>query len=229
MILAAGRGERLRPITDTVPKPLVLIGERTLIEHHLVRLSAMGVNHVVINVAHLGEKIMEFLGDGSRFDLKLSYSIEPNRALGTAGGIINALDHFTEQLFLVINSDIFTDCDFSQIQMPDSSKAHLVLAPNPAHNPNGDYCLTDGHLVQHPSNPAQTTVTFTGIGLYRKTMFEALDIEKCGLTQVFDQPIRKGEISGQLHPTLWIDVGNAERLAQARIWAKTQEKNIKYC
>ncbi len=219
MILAAGRGERLRPITDTIPKPLVPMGERTLIEHHLVRLSAAGVRHVVINVAYLGEKIMQFLGDGSRFDLKLSYSIESNGALGTAGGIINALDRFKEEQFLVINSDIFTDCDFSQIQLPDSSKAHLVLAPNPAHNLNGDYCLTDDDgdgMVQHPSNPAQTTFTFTGIGLYRKTMFEALDIEKCGLTQVFDQPIRNGEISGQLHRTLWIDVGNAERLAQAR-------------
>ncbi len=224
MILAAGRGERLRPITDAVPKPLVPIGGRTLIEHHLVRLSAMDVNHVVINVAYLGEKIMEFLGDGSRFGLKLSYSIESNRALGTAGGIINALDYFKEEPFLVINSDIFTDCDFSQIQMPDTAKAHLVLAPNPAHNPNGDYCLSNNCLVQHPSSPAQTTVTFTGIGLYRKTMFEALDIEKCELTQVFDQPIRKGEISGQLHQTLWIDVGTVERLAQARTWTKTRQE-----
>lgn len=219
MILAAGRGERLKPLTDTVPKPLVPIGERTLIEHHLVRLSALGVRHVVINVAYLGEKIMQFLGDGSRFDLKLSYSIEANQPLGTAGGIINALKLFKEQSFLVINSDVFTDCDFSQIKMPDTSKAHLLFAPNPAHNPNGDYCLIDGK-VQHPANPAQTTVTFAGIGLYRKIMFAALDIKKCELPDVFEQPIRHGEISGQLHRTLWIDVGNAERLEQARAYAR---------
>lgn len=227
MILAAGRGERLRPITDTVPKPLVPIGERTLIEHHLTRLSASGVEHVVINVAYLGEKIIQFLGDGSRFDLQLSYSLEANGALGTAGGIINALVHFKEAQFLVINSDIFTDYDFSQIQMPDSSMAHIVLTPNPAHNPGGDYCLTDG-IVQHPAHQAQNTVTFTGIGLYRKAMFETLCDEKygekCNLAQIFEEPIQNGKISGELQQSMWIDVGNAERLVQARAWTE----RIKY-
>ena len=215
MILAAGRGQRLRPITDTIPKPLVMVGELTLIEHHLVRLVACGIEQVVINVAYLGEKISAFLGDGSRFGLELHYSVEENGALGTAGGIIHALKHFTEDPFLVINSDIFTDYDFSQIQLPDSSIAHIVLAPNPAHNSSGDYCLVDG-IVQHPAHPTQDTVTFAGIGLYRKAMFEAYTAEKNDLASLFEPLIRNHKISGELHQTMWIDVGNAERLTHAR-------------
>ncbi len=215
MILAAGRGNRLRPITDTLPKPLVVVGERTLIEHHLMKLSACGIAHVVINVAYLGEKIIALLGDGSRFGLRLSYSIEAEGALGTAGGIMNALHHFKETPFLVVNSDIFTDYDFSHMQIPDSSMAHLVLTPNPAHHPNGDYCLIDGK-VQHPAYSTQNTVTFAGIGLYRKALFARLAVEKCGLAQIFEQPIRNGTFSGEIHQTSWIDVGSAARLVQAR-------------
>ncbi len=218
MILAAGRGERLRPITDTLPKPLVTVGEYTLIEHHLTKLSVAGVRHVVINVAYLGNQIMEFLGDGSYFGLTISYSIETNGALGTAGGIINALKHFREKQFLVINSDIFTDYDFSQIHLPDSSLAHIVLTTNPAHNQTGDYCLRHS-MVQH-ADSAQNTLTFAGIGLYRKALF-ATATEKSErtpreLAQFFEQPIQHKQISGELHTTMWIDVGSTERLAQAR-------------
>jgi len=216
MILAAGRGERLRPITDSIPKPLITVGGLTLIEHHLYRLSSFGFKHVVINVSYLGEKIMSFLGDGSRFDLKISYSIEADGALGTAGGILNALEIFQQDQFLVVNGDVFTDFNFSQIHPLDTSNAHLVLVPNPPHHPEGDFCLRDG-VVQLSDSESQNTYTFAGIGLYRKSFFDSLVQKKCELGEYFRQLVQKGEISGTVHRSLWIDVGSAERLQQARL------------
>jgi len=217
MILAAGRGERLRPITDSTPKPLIQVGQNTLIEHHLTKLSNIGFKHVVINVSYLAEIIIKYLGSGNRFGLKISYSREPDNALETGGGIVKALDLLEEEQFLVANSDIFTDYEFSKPDILESAKAHLVLVSNPQHNFGGDFCLVDGR-VQQPSNlyMTETTYTFSGIGYYRRSLFESYSPNKLSLAQILEQPVKNGIVSGEIHKSLWIDVGNPERLAQAR-------------
>jgi MurNAc alpha-1-phosphate uridylyltransferase len=215
MILAAGRGERMRPITDSVPKPLIEIGGITLIEHHLFRLSGFGFKHVIINVSYLGEKIVGFLGDGTRFNLKISYSNESDGALGTAGGIVNALEYFSEDRFLVVNGDIFTNFNFLRMQLNRSENAQLVLVPNPPHHPGGDFCL-EGGMLQLPGPDAGKTYTFSGIGMYRRSFFDSLTPGKYELGDHFRDSIRNGKIAATLHESLWIDVGNPERLQQAR-------------
>ena len=224
MILAAGRGERMRPITDSVPKPLIDVGGITLIEHHLFRLSGLGFKHVIINVSYLGEKIIGFLGDGSRFDLVISYSNEPGGALGTAGGIVNALEIFKEDQFLVVNGDVFTNFNFSGIHLNSSTNAHLVLVPNPPHHPTGDFCIKDG-ILQLPTPESRQTYTFAGIGMYRRSFFDSLSQGKYELGEHFRKSIRIGEISATLHQSLWIDVGNPERLQQARTVVQDDSQN----
>lgn len=214
MILAAGRGERLRPITDTTPKPLLKIGNTTLIEHHLSKLKENGIEHIIINVAYLAEKIVEYLGDGSRYGLKISYSWERNGALGTGGGIIQAKQLFNEETFLIINGDIYTDYDFSKVQIPATSIAHLVLVPNPPHNPQGDYQLSNGKLQR--SGKTGTTYTFSGIGIYRKSLFELLTPEKIQLAAILENEIKNENISGELFGSIWHDVGTTERLILTR-------------
>ncbi len=214
MILAAGRGERLRPLTDSVPKPLVRVGQQTLIERHLQKLSCQNFNHIVINVSYLAEKIIDYLGDGSRFNTKISYSIEPDGALGSAGGIVNALDLLEQDRFVVLNGDILTDYNFSNLQLSESCKAHLVLVPNPAHNVHGDYNLVDG-MVRHCENDPVCDYTFAGIGLYHRELFAGPGLKARELANTFSRPVRHREVSGEVHRGLWIDVGNRERLAQA--------------
>jgi MurNAc alpha-1-phosphate uridylyltransferase len=215
MILAAGRGERMRPITDSVPKPLIDIGGVTLIEHHLFKLSGLGFKHVVINVSYLGEKITGFIGDGARFNLKISYSNESDGALGTAGGIVNALELFSEDQFLVVNGDIFTNFNFSRMQLNRFTRAHLVLVPNPPHHPKGDFCLK-GESVCIPTPESRNTYTFAGIGMYRRAFFDSLPPGIFELGQHFRNSMRDEKITGTVHESLWIDVGNPQRLQQAR-------------
>ncbi len=216
MILAAGRGERMRPLTDTLPKPLLPVGDTPLIEHHILKLAKANFGKCVINVAHLPELIKECLGDGSRFGIKICYSHEIDGALGTAGGIVHALDFFADHELLVINGDIFTGFDFTKLTLPRNSAAHLVMVDNPPHHPQGDFWLEGGRIERIGKNP-NPGYTFSGIGVYRKEIFADLPAgKKIELKTVFDGLIDQKAITGEYTQSMWMDVGNPDRLRQAR-------------
>ena len=210
MILAAGRGERLRPLTDHTPKPLIDVRGKPLIAHHLEALHRVGVESVVINVSWLADRIVEALGDGRDFGLEIRYSHEP-KALETAGGIVQALPLLEEQ-FLVLNGDVFTDFDLSTLSLKEGADAQLVLVPNPPHHPAGDFAIEQGWL----SNAAENRYTFSGIGLYRKTLFEGLQPGRRPLAPLLREAAGKHRIGAQLYQGQWTDVGTAERLEAIR-------------
>ena len=210
MILAAGRGERLRPLTDTLPKPLIKAGGKSLIEYHLDKLATAGFKDVVINTAWLAEEIHRALGDGGRYGLGIQYSDE-GTALETAGGIIHALPLLGDEPFLVINGDIWTDFDFATIRpLAADSLAHLVLVDNPAHHPDGDFSLVDGYL-QNSGRPA---FTFSGIGLYAPAFFHRASQGIKPLAPMLREAADRGRITAQHYTGAWTDVGTIERLQQ---------------
>jgi MurNAc alpha-1-phosphate uridylyltransferase len=205
MILAAGRGERMRPLTDSTPKPLLEVQGQSLIEYHLQALSRAGINEVVINLSWLGQQIREKLGNGSQFDLEIEYS-EETQALETAGGILQALPLLGDQ-FIVVNADIFTDYDFAQLGEVDSL-AHLVLAPNPEQHPQGDFSLTNSVV----GNLGETFYTFTGIAKYQRCFFEGMIPGKRALAPDLRKAAELGQVSGELYSGSWYDIGTLERL-----------------
>jgi MurNAc alpha-1-phosphate uridylyltransferase len=212
MLLAAGRGERLRPLTDEVPKALVEAGGKPLIAWHLERLAAAGVSEAVINVAHLGERIVERLGEGSRFGLRIHYSRERER-LETAGGIANARKLLGAEPFLLVNADVYCECDFSRLRKVRLGErlAHLVLVPNPPHRAKGDFSLR-GSSVGDESAPRYT---YAGIAVMRPTLVDAVKPgEKAPLAPFLYDAAARGLIGGELYEGLWQDVGTIERLAE---------------
>ncbi|MFV0665603.1 N-acetylmuramate alpha-1-phosphate uridylyltransferase MurU [Denitromonas sp.] len=212
MILAAGRGERMRPLTDTCPKPLLAAGGVPLIVHHLRRLAAAGIDEVVINHAHLGQMIEAALGDGSGFGLRIRYSPEAT-ALETAGGIRQALPLLGEAPFLVINGDIFCDVDLAALTtrtLAPGDLAHLVLVPNPPHHPAGDFHLHDGRAQLADDE----RLTFSGIGLYHPDMFTSLPAgQSAPLGPLLRRAMAAGCVSAERFDGLWMDIGTPERLA----------------
>ncbi|MCX4189280.1 N-acetylmuramate alpha-1-phosphate uridylyltransferase MurU [Methylophaga sp. OBS3] len=211
MILAAGRGERLRPLTDKTPKPLLKAGGKPLIVHLIERLVAAGFDDIVINYAHLGEQFPEQLSDGAQWGANISYSPELDGGLETAGGIIRALPLLGNEPFLVINGDIWTDFDFASLRnkLADKALCHLVLVPNPPQHPNGDFHLTDDNQVE-PVGDNQ--YTFSGIGLYRPALFAGYDDSKRPLKPLLLEAMAQSRASGELHNGEWSDIGTAERL-----------------
>ena len=205
MLLAAGRGERLRPLTDTVPKPLLEVRGRPLIEHHLEALSRAGFADIVINLSWLGDQLRDHLGNGSDFNLAIEYSDEPE-ALETAGGIVQALPLLGER-FIVINADIFTDYDFSRLKRSDS-KAHLVLVENPQQNPDGDFSLVESMV----GNDGPTRYTFSGISQYHRSFFEGLLPGKQALAPLLHAAAKQQRVTGELFTGVWSDIGTLERL-----------------
>jgi N-acetyl-alpha-D-muramate 1-phosphate uridylyltransferase len=211
MLLAAGRGERMRPLTDHRPKPLLPAGGRPLIVHHLERLCQAGFQELVINHAHLGEQIEQALGDGSRWGLSIAYSAE-GQALETGGGIRRALPLLGAEPFLVINGDIWCDYDFSRLRdVTLRGLAHLVLVDNPEHHPTGDFLLEDG-LVLDRQGPGR--LTFGGIALYRPELFAGLADGPFPLAPLLRQAMGQRLVSGEHHHGLWMDIGTPERLRQ---------------
>ena len=209
MILAAGRGERMRPLTDTLPKPLLEVGAKPLIVWHLEKLLACGFKDIVINIAHLGYKIPELLGDGSKYGVNITYSDEQESgALESAGGIKKALSLLGDETFLVVNGDVFCDYGFdSNLDLKDKL-AHLILVQNPEHNPNGDFGL-DNALVL---NESEEKYTFSGIGYYNPKLFESLACGKSGLASLLRVEINNKKISGSLYHSYWHDIGTPQRL-----------------
>jgi len=216
MILAAGRGERMRPLTDTLPKPLLKVAGKMLIEYHLEKIKAAGIKEVIINHAWLGEKIEEALGDGSRYGLSIRYSAE-TEALETAGGIVNALPIIDDEVFIVINGDIFCDYDISNLPSSLTGLAHLVLVNNPFHNPKGDFVLTTSGAVEQLG---ENKLTFSGIGIYHKELFTGRKNGRLGLAPVLRQAMDRQQVTGEFYQGIWRDVGTPERLSELDLCLK---------
>lgn len=210
MILAAGRGERLRPLTDAVPKPLLLVRGKPLIEWHLQALARAGVREVVINLSWLGGQIRSALGDGSRWGMAIAYSDEGEVALETGGGIHHALSLLGRAPFLLVNGDIHTDFDFSRLQLSRGALAQLVLVGNPPHHPQGDFTLHDGLIGER----GERRHTYSGIGLYDPELFAGCRPGRFPLLPLLRKAIDLGRLGGQRYDGAWTDVGTAARLAE---------------
>jgi MurNAc alpha-1-phosphate uridylyltransferase len=214
MILAAGRGERMGALTAMQPKPLLAIGERALIEHHVVRLAASGIEQIVINLSYRGSQIRNRLGDGSRFGVSIEYSEEGEPPLETAGGIVRALPLLGLEPFLLVNSDIYTDFDF-RILIEGPHVPTLVLVPNPPHNQRGDFGLDAAGLV----TLAPPLSTYAGIAVFDARAFSGLEQGRRPLKPLLDAAIARRELRGSMFSGLWLDVGTPERLEEARALA----------
>jgi len=211
MILAAGRGERMRPLTDTTPKPLLQAGGHALIEYHILALARAGVRELVVNHAHLGQQLEDFLGDGSRYGVHIAYSPEgEGKALETGGGIFKALDLLGEAPFIVVNGDVWTDYPFAHLPARPTGLAHLVLVDNPVHNPKGDFYL-QGDQVRSDGEPR---FTFSGIGVYDPRLFQGCVPGAFPLAPLLRQAMARGEVSGEHYRGRWWDIGTPERLRQ---------------
>jgi MurNAc alpha-1-phosphate uridylyltransferase len=212
MILAAGRGERLKPLTDTTPKPLIQVGKKRLIEYHLERLSACGFKEIVINVSHLGEQIQNYLGDGQNYGVKIHYSVEPE-ALETAGGILKAMPYLGNGPFMTVNGDILTDYPFEKMQLINGELARIVLVDNPPHVPNGDFSLMDGYLGLDGQK-----YTHSGITCFHPQFFAGLPVQKLSVVPLLFAAIAKKQISGEHYSGTWFDIGSSKQLETARSW-----------
>jgi MurNAc alpha-1-phosphate uridylyltransferase len=209
MVLAAGRGERMRPLTDQEPKALLTVRGKPLIIYHLEKLSRLGVRDVVINLAWLGDRVRAALGGGEQWNLTIHYSDEGTEALETGGGIFRALPQLGADPFLVVNADVFSDFDFAALRIEQAALAHLVLVANPPQHPRGDFSLADG-LIQEAG---VARWTYSGIGLYRPQLFEGCSDGKFPLLPLFRRAIAGQRLYGQVHTGIWSDVGTPERLA----------------
>ncbi len=208
MILAAGLGTRMRPLTDTTPKPLLKVGGIPLIVWHIERLAHDGFTDIVINIAHLGYQIPQALGNGREWGVNITYSDEQEEGgLESAGGIVKALPLLGDETFLVVNGDIFTDYDFQyKRKLADDVLAHLILVPNPEHNPEGDFAL-DGQRVVDAKQ-----YTFSGIGYYSPKLFADVPYGKSALAPLLRAAMKEGKVTGELYEGEWLDIGTPERL-----------------
>lgn len=216
MILAAGRGERMRPLTLTTPKPLLRAGGRCLIEYHLEALVRADVREVVINHAWLGQQIVDFLGNGQRYGVRIQYSDEGDSPLETAGGIVQALPLLGKDPFILVNADIWTDYDFSRLPARLSGKAHLVLVDNPPHHPEGDFAL-DSHILRNTGE----RLTYSGVGVYSPALFAGLAPGVRPLAPLLRAAIEQAEISGEWYRGQWWDIGTPQRLQELDVCLQT--------
>ncbi|EJM87344.1 Nucleoside-diphosphate-sugar pyrophosphorylase family protein [Pseudomonas sp. GM74] len=211
MILAAGKGERMRPLTLTTPKPLVRAGGVPLIEYHLRALAAAGFTDIVINHAWLGQQIEDYLGDGSRYGVSIQYSAE-GEPLETGGGIFRALPLLGDEAFVVVNGDIWTDYDFSVLHQPINGLAHLVLVSNPSHHPAGDFSLVE--TLVHDGQSEVGTLTYSGIAVLHPQLFDGCTAGAFKLAPLLRRAMADGQVTGEQLRGHWVDVGTHERLAE---------------
>jgi MurNAc alpha-1-phosphate uridylyltransferase len=224
LLFSAGRGERMRPLTDTTPKPLLAVGGRPLIEWHIGKLVEAGVREMVVNTSWHAEQFPALLGDGARWGITLQYSYEGPEPLETGGGMRRALAMLDGEPFLAVNADIWTDFDFSTLPREPRALAHLVLVPNPAQHPRGDFhLLPDGRVHDRTADDPEDaeTLTFSGIGVYRPQLLDPALLaaavgapipERFGLAQVLRHAMKTDEVHGEEHDGLWTDVGTPQRL-----------------
>ncbi len=216
MILAAGRGERLRPLTDTTPKPLIEVAGKPLIVHHLERLRDAGFTHILINTSWLADKIKAYLGDGARHGVQIHYSYEGPEPLETGGGIFKALPQLGREPFLAVNGDIYTDFPFETLKhrLKQDDLAHLVMVPNPTHHPVGDFHLTTtGHLRPE----GEPKLTYSGIGVYKAAFFQDCRAGKFALVPLMRSAMAVEALSGESYAGLWDDVGNMASLRKYQV------------
>jgi MurNAc alpha-1-phosphate uridylyltransferase len=213
MILAAGRGERMRPLTDTTPKALLDVAGESLLERHLRMLARRGVNNVVINLHWLGEQIIERIGDGHRYGLQVTYSPESDGALESAGGMQRALPMLGNKPFWAVNADVFTDIDLPELSLADNVMAHLLLVPTPDYKPRGDFDLQHG-MLKASENPL---LTYSGIALYRPEFFHELNAGRTPLPPMLVAGANAGVISASMLDGAWADIGTVPRLNALRI------------
>lgn len=212
MLLAAGRGERLRPLTDEIPKALVEVRGRSLLERHLDHLRDAGIGTVVINLGWLGEKIVERVGSGKRYGIEVIYSPEDDNILETGGGIHKALPILGDDPFLVVNADVYTDMPVPDVALAGGQLGHLVLVPTPAYRKCGDFELRDG-LVH---NDEAASLTFSGIAIYRRELFDGCEAGRFPLAPILREAADSERLSGSLYNGMWADVGTLERLADIK-------------
>ncbi len=214
MILAAGRGERMRPLTDHTPKPLLQVGGKRLIEYHLESLARAGISEVVINTAYLAEQIPSALGDGAAYGLRLTYLREPDGALETGGGIFNALNFFDNKAFLVVNGDVWTDweavCWTQDKNLLGDDLAHLLLVDNPEHNLKGDFELVEGRVIAQGANQ----LTFSGVGLYHPDLFLGCEAGRFPLAPLLRKAMKMDRVGGTHYLGRWRDIGTPQRLQE---------------
>ncbi|NWL75885.1 mannose-1-phosphate guanylyltransferase [Pseudomonas taiwanensis] len=211
MILAAGKGERMRPLTLHTPKPLVRAAGTPLIEFHLQALVKAGFNELVINHAWLGQQIEDHLGDGARFGLSIRYSAE-GEPLETGGGIFQALPLLGDEPFLIVNGDVWTDFEFSHLRRPLDGLAHLVLVDNPTHHPHGDFVLENGRV--RDAVAGEPSLTYSGIAVLHPRLFEGCQAGAFKLAPLLRQAMAAGRVTGERFAGRWVDVGTHERLAE---------------
>ena len=209
MVLAAGRGERMRPITDTLPKPLVPVAGKPLIGYHLERLAKAGFREVVINLSWLGEKIRTALGDGRSYGLAITYSDEGPEPLETGGGIFNALPWLGPDPFLVVNGDTWSDIDYGRLSLDDSANGRIILVANPTQHPRGDFGIEGDLVVDREVD----RFTYSGVGVYRPEFFVGCSAGKFPMLPLLKRAIAARLLRGELHRGEWCDVGTPERLA----------------
>ncbi|OHE04595.1 MAG: mannose-1-phosphate guanylyltransferase [Sulfurimonas sp. RIFCSPLOWO2_12_FULL_34_6] len=209
MILAAGRGERMRPLTDKIPKPLLKVHGKSLIVWHIEKLAYLGFSEIVINIDYLGDKIIEALSDGSAWGVSITYSDErQSGALESAGGIIKALPFMGKDTFLVVNSDVWCDYEFDFNFDLKDDLAHLILVPNPQHNPEGDFGLSKERVT----NDSNKKSTFSGIGYYSPKLFENIEMQKTPLAPILREAANNKRVGGSLYLGEWHDIGTPQRL-----------------
>lgn len=222
MILAAGRGERLRPLTDDLPKPLLPVAGRPLIEYHLMNLARAGMKEVIINHGRLGHLIENALGDGARYGLTIHYSAEGEHPLGTGGGLLKALPLLGERPFAVVNADLWTDYPCSRFQSEHKGLAHLVLVPNPPHHPDGDFCLIPDKTV---GNAGEGRYTYSGMAVLHPQLFAGCRPGRFELGPLLRDAADRQVVTGEAYEGLWIDVGSPERLDRAKQAAALQQNS----
>ena len=208
IILAAGKGERFGDITRTLPKPLIKLGDITLIEHNILLLKEYGFNDLVVNVSHLSDMIIDYLGNGKKYNVNIKYSIEKPEPYETGGGIQNALYLLGGSPFLVINADIYTNCNLSNISIKQDDLASIVMVKNPEHHIDGDFSLINGRITL----ANKKTMTYSGIGIYNPLIFSGIKSKKYKLSEILLKNIIKNKISGSEHTDIWFDVGDVKKL-----------------
>ncbi|HTW38330.1 MAG TPA: nucleotidyltransferase family protein [Steroidobacteraceae bacterium] len=209
MVLAAGRGERMRPLTDSTPKPLLEVGGKPLIGHLLEALARAGIREVVINLSWLGERIRARLKDGAQYGVEIAYSEEGPVALETGGGIVHALPLLGNAPFIVASGDIWSDFDFGSLELATAADAQLVMVPNPAHHPRGDFGLEGERVVAR----ATERLTYANIGVYRREIFSDCPAGRFPLIEVLERSIALGRVRGRIHRGEWLNIGTPEQLA----------------
>ena len=212
IILAAGKGERFGSITKTLPKPLIQLGKMTLIEHNILLLKKHGFLELIINVSYLSSMIIDFIGNGEKYGINITYSVENKGPLETGGGIHNALSFLGDNPFLVINSDIYTNCKLSSIKIDQNDNGVLVMVENPTHNLNGDFSCSNGRVISGDANK----MTYAGISILNPNIFENFKLGKYKLIDVLIKEINKNKIAAFTHDGIWCVVGDIEKLENAK-------------